>query len=94
MIVNLIKGDLSLVGVRPLSVHKFEMYPEDFRNERKKYRPGLIPPYYYDLPKSFDKLVESERNYLERYSVKPFSTQIKYLFGALYNIVFKRARSK
>lgn len=94
MLINLIKGDLALVGVRPLSVHKFEMYPVDFRIERSKYRPGLIPPYYYDLPKSFDELIESERHYLERYYLKPYSTQIKYFFGALYNIFFKRARSK
>lgn len=94
MIFNLLKGDLKLVGIRPLSFHYFNLYPEKLKQLRIKTKPGLIPPYYYDLPKSFDEIVASELNYLEKYFKNPIKTDILYFFKAFYNIIVKRARSK
>lgn len=94
MLLNLFNGDIKLVGVRPLSKQFFSLYPEDFRKIRSKYKPGLFPPYYKDLPKSFDQIIESEKKYLEAYSKNPVITDIKYFSTIIYNIIFKRARSK
>lgn len=94
MIVNLVKGDLKLVGVRPLSEGKFKMYPEEFQLFRIQFTPGLIPPFYADLPNSFDELIQSERTYLLSYQKNPICTDFKYFFKATYNIIFKKARSK
>jgi len=94
MIVNLLKGDLKLVGVRPLSEGKFKMYPEEFQLFRIQFTPGLIPPFYADLPNSFDELIQSERAYLLSYQKNPMATDFKYFFKAIYNIIFKKARSK
>ena len=94
MIFNLIKGDIKLVGVRPLSVAKFEMYPKDLQDKRVVSKPGLIPPFYYDLPNSFEGLIRSEESYLKSYAHSPFKTDLKYFFGALYNIIIKGSRSK
>lgn len=94
MIYNLLKGDLKLVGVRPLSNHYFSLYPEEFKKFRMTFKPGLIPPFYKDLPKTLDEIIESERNYLNQYAKNPLWTDIKYFFAAMYNIIFKRARSK
>jgi len=90
---NFLKRDLKLVGVRPLSRHYFSLYPEDVQKLRTQFRPGLIPPFYYDLPKTFDEIVASERRYLEAYARKPLRTDIRYLFGSLKNIFIKRAVS-
>ncbi|MGB4004731.1 MAG: hypothetical protein WBI03_00930, partial [Bacteroidales bacterium] len=61
---------------------------------RIKYKPGLIPPFYVDLPKTFDEIIESEKKYLAAYDKHPFRTDMNYFFKAIYNILFKKARSK
>ena len=94
MIINLIKGDLKIVGVRPLSISKYKMYPKEAQEARVKCKPGLVPPFYVDLPESFEGLVQSEMVYLEKYKKSPFLTDVHYFFKALYNIFFKGARSK
>jgi lipopolysaccharide/colanic/teichoic acid biosynthesis glycosyltransferase len=94
MIINLLKRDLKFVGVRPLSKHYLSLYPEEFRERRRKYRPGLVPPFYYDLPKTLEEIIESERKYLDAYDKHPFLTDWKYFWKAFDNIVFKKARSK
>lgn len=94
MLINLIKGDLKLVGVRPLSKHYFDLYSEDLKQLRIRYKPGLIPPYYADLPNSLQEIMESERRYLEAYARNPFKTDVKYFFRAIRNILLKNARSR
>jgi len=93
MVFNLFTGELKLVGVRPLSKHYFDLYTKDLQELRVKTKPGLVPPFYYDLPKTLEEIQESERKYLESYLKKPFQTDWKYFWGAFINIVFKRARS-
>ncbi|MCK5847240.1 MAG: sugar transferase [Bacteroidales bacterium] len=93
MILNLLKRDLKIVGVRPLSKQYMGLYPEEFQEYRKKYKPGLVPPFYADLPKDLDEIIASERNYLESYEKNPIRTDWKYFWKAFNNIVFKKARS-
>jgi len=93
MIINLLRGDLKLFGVRPLSKHYLSLYPQSFQEYRKKFKPGLIPPYYVDMPKSIDEIVESERRYLEAYEQHPWQTDFRYMIKAVYNIIIKKARS-
>ncbi|RUA26516.1 MAG: sugar transferase [Bacteroidetes bacterium] len=93
MIINLLKRDLKIVGVRPLSNHYRSLYPKEFQERRKNYRPGLVPPFYVDLPKDLDEIIESERRYLDAYDKHPFLTDWKYFWKAFNNIVFKRVRS-
>jgi len=93
-VINLLKGEIKLVGVRPLSKHFFNLYSEELKEKRLNFKPGLIPPYYADMPKSFESIMESEMNYLYLYEKHPFRTDFSYFFKALFNIVFKGARSK
>jgi lipopolysaccharide/colanic/teichoic acid biosynthesis glycosyltransferase len=93
MWINWIKGDLKIIGVRPLSNQKLSLYPADFRMRRMNYRPGLIPPFYADLPQSFPELVESERKYFDSYDKHPWITDMRYFFLAVYNILVRGARS-
>jgi lipopolysaccharide/colanic/teichoic acid biosynthesis glycosyltransferase len=94
MLINLIKGDLKIVGVRPLSPHYLSLYSEKLKEKRIKQKPGLIPPFYVDLPKTLEEIMESEMRYLEQYEKAPFKTDFKYFFKALHNILIKKARSK
>ena len=92
--LNWIRGDVSLVGVRALSFHYFNLYPEDIQKLRVQFKPGMVPPYYADMPSNFDEIVESERKYLLKRKKRPIYTQFEYFFRAWWNILVKGARSK
>lgn len=93
MLVNWLKRDLKLVGVRPLSETFFNTYPDDLKKDRIKFKPGLIPPFYADMPNGIGEVWESERKYLERYGKHPFLTDFSYFFKAMNNILFHHAKS-
>ncbi|MCK4467345.1 MAG: sugar transferase, partial [Desulfobacterales bacterium] len=93
MIYNWLKGELQMLGVRPLSLHYLSLYDVDLQELRKKVKPGLIPPFYADLPGTFDEICESERRYIEAFLAHPVKTQWVYFWKAFYNIVIKGARS-
>ena len=96
MVINLLKGQLKLVGVRPLSRHYFSLYTKEMQELRIKVKPGLIPPFYYEkeTPHTVEDVQESERRYIESYLEHPLKTDWKYFWGSLFNIVFRRKRSK
>jgi hypothetical protein len=92
--LNWIRGDVSLVGVRALSFHYFGLYPQDMQKLRVQFKPGMVPPYYADMPSNFDEIVESERKYLIKRKKQPVRTQFEYFFKAWWNILVRGARSK
>ena len=94
MLYNLIRGDIKLIGVRPLSEHYFSLYPPEVQLIREKHRPGLLPPFYADLPGTFDEIIQSELQYLNQYEKAPFNTDLRYFLRILENILLKKARSK
>jgi hypothetical protein len=94
MLVNLLKGEMKFVGVRPLSQHYYNLYSAELQQKRIKHKPGLVPPFYKDMPKDLDEIMLSEMRYLEAYEKAPFKTDVVYFFAAFHNIIFKRARSK
>ena len=94
MIFNLLNGDMKLVGVRPLSAHYFNLYSIELQELRTKFKPGLLPPFYADMPKTLDEIQESEMKYLELCNKNGvFFTDIKYFYLILRNIFFRKARS-
>lgn len=94
MIFNLLKGDLKLVGVRPLSQHYFSLYTAELQKKRTRFKPGLIPPYYADMPDTLEEIMQSEERYLDEYAKHPLKTDWVYFWRAFRNIVFRKARSK
>ncbi len=94
MIYNLLKGDLKLVGVRPLSAQYLGLYSAELKEKRINHKPGLIPPFYVDLPKTIEEIQASEMKYLLAYEKNPFFTDVKYFFHAVVNILVRKARSK
>jgi lipopolysaccharide/colanic/teichoic acid biosynthesis glycosyltransferase len=94
MLINLFKGELKLVGVRPISRHYFSLYTKELQEKRINAKPGLLPPFYSDMPKTLEEIVDSELKYLHSYKKNPFSTDFRYFVSILNNIVFRKSRSK
>ncbi len=94
MLLNLIKGNIKLVGVRPISKHYFSLYSKELQQKRSKVKPGLLPPFYADLPKTLQEIEASELNYIDAcIDHGTFKTDIVYLGRILMNILFRKARS-
>ena len=93
MLINLLKGNVKIVGVRPLSAHYFNLYSDSLKEKRILFKPGLIPPFYADMPSTIDEIMQSEMRYLHLYEKSPVITDLKYFFKAFNNIIFKRKRS-
>ncbi len=93
MFINFFKGEMKLFGVRPLSKQYFELYEPEVRERRIKYKPGLIPPFYADMPEDLDAIQASELKYFDSYDKHPVMTDMKYLAKSGWNILFRKVRS-
>lgn len=95
MFINILKGQMKLVGVRPLSRQYFGLYTDEMQKLHISVKPGLLPPFYYDetTPETLEDVQESERRYIEAYHKKPFATDWRYFWGTIGNILFKHKRS-
>lgn len=90
---NLLRGDIKIVGVRPLSKHYFSLYSDELKDIRTRHKPGLIPPFYVDYPKTLDEIMASELRYLKAYERHPLWTDFRYFFRAIFNVLFNKYRS-
>jgi len=93
-LINCIRGDMKIVGVRPLSKHYLSLYSKELQKRRINYKPGLIPPYYVHKPETLEEIMESEIRYMDEYDRHPWRTDIKYFFKVVWNIIFKKYRSR
>lgn len=93
-LLNVLKGDLKLVGIRPISKRYFDDIPKDLQEMRLKHKPGCIPPYVaLNRKSSVESVLEAEREYMIEKEKHPYITDTKYFFKAIYNIIVKRKRS-
>ena len=93
MLYNWCKGDLKLVGVRPLSQPMFDSYPKWLQEKRTRCKPGLLPPFYVDHPETPEELYENEDIYLTQYLAHPWRTDAKYFFLIMKSIVTRKTHS-
>ena len=93
MFINFFRGEMKLVGVRPLSEHYFSLYTKELQVLRIKSKPGLIPPFYVDMPTTLEEIMLSEIKYLKAYQKRPYYTDFIYFFKSLFNILIKSKRS-
>jgi lipopolysaccharide/colanic/teichoic acid biosynthesis glycosyltransferase len=93
-LINVCKGELKLVGVRPISERYFQDIPKDLQELRVKFKPGCIPPYVaLNRKGNVESVLQSEREYLQEKIKRPYTTDTRYFFKAIFNIVFRRKRS-
>jgi len=92
-LINFFYGEMKLVGIRPLSKQYFELYNKNLQERRIKYKPGLIPPFYADMPADLDEIQVSELKYLDSFDKHPLITDFRYFWKSWWNILFRKARS-
>ncbi len=90
---NILKGDLSFIGLRPLTNEFLSLYPKDWRKKRMTIKSGFIPPYYADCPKTFEEIIASEKRYYERKMRHPLTTDIFYFVSVVLSFLCMRART-
>lgn len=93
-LINVLKGEMKLVGVRPVSERYFQDIPKEIQDLRLTQKPGCIPP-YVSLNRKGNKeaVLQAEKEYLKTKVKYPYTTDIKFFFKAVLNIVFKGKRS-
>lgn len=92
-LLNILKGQMKIVGVRPLSFVRFKQLPNDLQQMRIKFKPGCIPPYIaLCMPDDVGNHV-AERMYISDKVKHPVRTDFEYFFKAVYNIIAGKIRS-
>lgn len=93
-LINVFKGEMKLVGIRPVSLRYFQDIPKEMQRLRLTQKPGCIPPYVaLNRDGNVMSVLQAEREYLEEKIKNPYTTDIKYFYRAIFNIVFRHKRS-
>jgi lipopolysaccharide/colanic/teichoic acid biosynthesis glycosyltransferase len=92
-LINVARGEMKLVGIRPVSTRFLNEFPEDIKALRLKQKPGCVPAYVSLLKQSVDGFIEAESIYLREKAKHPYTTDIKYLTKAIFNILSNKIRS-
>lgn len=69
------------------------LYSTEHQERRIKFKPGLVPPFYADMPKTIEAIELSEKTYLDAYEKNPIKTDIRYFLKIFKNILFLEKRS-
>lgn len=90
---NLLKGDLKLVGVRPMTEDDWKIYPKDLKEKALEEKPGLFGQQYaYDEKGDFNTAIKHMTEYLF-WEGNPNKRDIIYIGKILHKIIFKGVRS-
>lgn len=92
-LLNVLKGEMNLMGVRPVRPARLKEFPKDIIELRQKFKPGCIPPYVSLLMGDESGNIEAERIYLNEKLKAPLKTDIKYFFKGLFNMITGRIKS-
>jgi len=68
---NVLKGDMSLVGPRPMSIRDFELFSEDWHRRRFSVRPGITCLWQVNGRNSipFERWMELDMQYIDKWSL-------------------------
>jgi lipopolysaccharide/colanic/teichoic acid biosynthesis glycosyltransferase len=93
-LINVLKGEMGLVGVRAFSDEYLKNYPDELKKERAKYKPGCIPTYIsLNLDNGHEDRIKSEYIYFKDKEKHPFLTDIRYFFKAVFNILTRKIKT-
>ena len=92
-LINVLKGEMKIIGIRPLSQVFLDDLPEDIKIKRLKYKPACIPCYVSLGKRGINGFVEAERQYLKEKEKRPFFTDIKFTALAIFNILTGKIKS-
>jgi lipopolysaccharide/colanic/teichoic acid biosynthesis glycosyltransferase len=92
-LINVLKGEMSLVGVRPISKRFLAEYPIELQERRCRFKPGCVPPYVALLKQDVNEYIESEKIYLDEKEKHPLLTDVRYFMKAVGNIITNKIKS-
>jgi len=92
-LINLFKGDVKLIGIRPISFDYYKRLPDNLKKKRIQTKPACIGIHYCIIPKKPSDVFKIEIDYLNQYFKRPFITDLIYLKKFFLNIIFNRIRS-
>jgi len=93
-LINVVKGEMKLVGIRPVSERYFQDIPTEMQKLRITQKPGCIPPYVaLNREGNVMSVLQSEKDYLIAKIKNPYTTDIRYFFKAIFNILIRHKRS-
>ena len=86
-LLNIIKGDMAVIGPRPLYVRYNQFYTE-YESKRNNVRGGLIPPesLYHDSFLTWDKQLKYEADYAKNLSLQQ---DIKILISVFKTVILR-----
>lgn len=87
-LLNIIKGDMSVIGPRPLYL-KYNSYYTEYERNRNKVRGGLIPPesLCFDSFLTWDKQLKYEADYAQNLSLK---LDVRILISVFKTLFFRQ----
>ena len=98
-IINFLKGDLCLVGIRPETLNEFGDYPEQVKKQYLRYGPGAIGINYgfSGTPTEDDPQCEKARtdfilHFYQEYGANKWFATLKYGWKSISAILFKGRR--
>jgi len=92
-LINVIKGEMKLVGIRPVSEIYYNDLPIEVQKMRIKHKPGCIPPYIaFNYITKKEMIVKAEIDYMKIRADKTFLYDFGLFFKSLYHIFFKKQR--
>jgi hypothetical protein len=94
-VLNVMKGQMRIVGVRPLSPTRFNELSEFLKTERVREKPGCIPPYVSLNMPSADTNVKAEVLYMWEKAIQDnrisrSAVNFRFFCSAVYNILTNR----
>lgn len=91
-LANVLKGEMKLLGVRPVTVRYLQDIPEHIQKLRLTQKPGCIPPYVaYNKESSKESVLTAEENYLNL-PKKGIFVDLRLMSKAIKNILFNKKR--
>jgi lipopolysaccharide/colanic/teichoic acid biosynthesis glycosyltransferase len=93
-LLNIVRGELGIFGVRPLSQTMYNRMPEDVQIERIKYKPGIIPPSAALGKHGVQGCIDAERTYFHEIKTKgTLRTNTQFFLQAMSNILLGKTVS-
>lgn len=94
-IINLLHGDIKLVGIRPMTKESLDIFPNDIQQKIIQQKPGLVGiNYCFRNVNELNDIIINFRRYIIDYTKSPIITDLKYFIYVVYNILFMGVRSK
>ena len=85
-VIDWLRGDIKLVGIRAMSQHYFSLYPPDYQQLYLQVKPGILSPIFDEKTNGFEDIVRIEMEYLKKYIQHPVLTDFLYFYMIVKDI--------